>query len=78
MAGAVVYLAVILKAEFRKAYRTLSGWRPEPWLIARLFRFGMPTGLQYSLEVAAFPLFAHTEDFVGSFSIMWPIEEDRR
>ena len=30
------------------------------------------------VETASFPLFAHTEDFVGTFSIVWPIEEDRR
>ena len=29
----------------------------EPWLVARLVRFGMPTGLQYSLEVSAFAVF---------------------
>lgn len=29
------------------------------------------------IENVTFPLFAHTEDFVGSFSIVWPIEEDR-
>ncbi len=52
--GAAVYLAVILKAEFRETYRTLSGWRPEPSLVLRLVRFGMPTGLQYSLEVGVF------------------------
>jgi MATE family multidrug resistance protein len=55
--GAVVYLALMLQRRHREAYGTLSGWRPEPWLVARLVRFGMPTGLQYSLEVAAFAVF---------------------
>jgi MATE family multidrug resistance protein len=55
--GAALYLALILRSEFRQRFRTLAGWRPEPWLIARLVRYGMPTGLQYSLEVAAFALF---------------------
>ncbi len=55
--GAGVYAAVILKPEYRRAYRTLSGWRPEPRFVARLLRYGMPTGLQYSLEVGAFAVF---------------------
>jgi MATE family multidrug resistance protein len=57
VAGAGVYLALMMQRRHRAAYRTLAGWRPEPWLVARLVRFGMPTGLQYSLEVAAFALF---------------------
>ena len=35
-------------------------------------------GMPLRIENATFPLFAHTEDVVGSFTIMWPIEEDRR
>jgi PAS domain-containing protein len=35
-------------------------------------------GVDRLVETASFPLFAHTEDFVGSFSVVWPIEEDRR
>lgn len=55
--GSAVYLALILRPRFRREFRTLAGWRPEPGLLLRLVRFGMPTGLQYSLEVAAFALF---------------------
>ncbi|HUL80092.1 MAG TPA: MATE family efflux transporter, partial [Vicinamibacteria bacterium] len=33
--SSAVYLAIILRPEFRKTYRTLAGWRPEPWLVAR-------------------------------------------
>jgi MATE family multidrug resistance protein len=69
VAGALLYLAVILKAEFRKAYHTLSGWRPEPWLVARLVRFGMPTGLQYSLEVGAFSVFMVIVGRIGTLEL---------
>jgi MATE family multidrug resistance protein len=55
--GAAVYAGFILKRGHRATYHTGSGWRLEPWLIARLVRFGMPTGLQYSLEVSAFAVF---------------------
>ncbi len=69
VAGAAVYLAVMLKPEFRKAYRTLSGWRLEPWLVLRLVRFGMPTGLQYSLEVGAFAVFMVIVGRIGTLEL---------
>jgi len=55
--GALVFLFLMLRPAFRQAYRTLSGWRFERALFGRLLRFGLPTGLQYSLEVLAFSLF---------------------
>jgi MATE family multidrug resistance protein len=55
--GAAVYVVLVLRPDFRREYRTAAGWRPEPWLVLRLVRYGMPTGLQYSLEVAAFTVF---------------------
>jgi len=69
MAGAAVYLAVMLKPEFRRSYQTLSGWRPEPWLVGRLLRFGMPTGLQYSLEVGAFAVFMVIVGRIGTLEL---------
>jgi MATE family multidrug resistance protein len=55
--GAAIFLALVLKREHRRVYRTLAGWRFEPALFARFLRFGLPTGLQYSLEIGAFALF---------------------
>jgi MATE family multidrug resistance protein len=55
--GAAAYCVLVLRRANREAYRTGAGWRPEPWLVARLVRYGMPTGLQYSLEVSAFAVF---------------------
>lgn len=55
--GAAVYLVLILRRRNREAYHTGSGWRLEPGLVVRLVRYGMPTGLQYSLEVSAFAVF---------------------
>jgi MATE family multidrug resistance protein len=67
--GAVIYLALILKPEYRRAYRTLAGWRPEPALVRRLVRFGMPTGLQYSLEVGAFAVFMVIVGRIGTLEL---------
>src|SRR5512143_3643643 len=69
VAGALVYVAVVLPPEYRRAYRTLAGWRPEPWLVLRLVRFGMPTGLQYSLELGAFAVFMVIVGRIGSLEL---------
>ncbi len=55
--GALAFLAIILRRDYRERYRTLAGWRFESALFGRLLRFGLPTGLQYSLEILAFALF---------------------
>ena len=43
-----------------------------------ILTFRTEGGVDRRIETASFPLFAHTEDFVGTISIVWPIEEDRR
>ena len=69
VAGAGVYLALMLQRRHRAAYGTLASWRLEPWLVARLVRFGMPTGLQYSLEVAAFAIFMVIVGRIGTLEL---------
>ncbi len=56
-AGAAVYLGLILRRENRRAFATLTGWRLEPALFARLLRYGLPAGLQFSIEIMAFAVF---------------------
>lgn len=55
--GALVFIALILRPAYRRAYATLSGWRFEGGLFLRLLRFGLPSGLQYSLEILSFAIF---------------------
>ena len=69
VAGAAVYLTLILGRANRKTYGTLAGYRLEPWLVARLVRFGMPTGLQYALEVSAFAVFMVIVGRIGTLEL---------
>jgi len=55
--GAAVYLALIFTSANRRRYGTGRSWRLEWPLFVRLLRFGLPTGLQYSIEILAFGLF---------------------
>ena len=69
VAGAAVYLSLILGRANRERYRTLAGFRLEPWLVVRLVRFGMPTGLQYALEVSAFAVFMVIVGRIGTLEL---------
>jgi MATE family multidrug resistance protein len=55
--GAAAYLAIMLRGEFRRRYGTASGWPFERGLFVRLLRYGMPAGLQFSMEILAFAIF---------------------
>jgi PAS domain-containing protein len=37
------------------------------------FRVTMADGVERDIEVTAFPLFAHTDEFVGVVAIFWPV-----
>jgi MATE family multidrug resistance protein len=47
----------MMRPRYRQAFATLAGWRFDAPLFARLMRFGLPSGLQFSLEAMAFGIF---------------------
>ena len=55
--SAIFGLVLFLRKSYRREFATLSGWRPEPRLFLRLLRFGLPNGLQFSLDAWAFTIF---------------------
>jgi len=56
-ASALFGIVLLLRRQFRREFATLNGWRPEPALFLRLLRFGLPNGLQFSLDAWAFTIF---------------------
>jgi len=64
--GAAFYLAIILGREHRRAFATWTGWRFERALFGRLLRYGLPAGLQYSLEILAFAFFLMIVGRIGT------------
>jgi MATE family multidrug resistance protein len=53
----LVYGLIMLRPATRQTYQVLSGWRPNARVMARLWRYGGPGGLQTFMEVAAFTVF---------------------
>lgn len=53
----VLYMIIVLLPHHRRAYGTASGWRLNPRLFRRLLRFGLPSGIQFMLDMFGFSLF---------------------
>jgi MATE family multidrug resistance protein len=62
--GALIYLALILKAPERVAHGFLD-FRFQPRIFIRLLKLGVPSGLQPSLEILAFALFMFVIGNIG-------------
>ena len=48
---------LVFSNENNSKYKTRSGWKYEPALFRRLIRYGLPNGIQFFLDIAAFSLF---------------------
>lgn len=51
------YLAIIIKPSYNREFHTLKGWRPDRELFARLVRYGVPSGVQFFLDMLGFTAF---------------------
>lgn len=55
--GAAAYTFLLFGSRHAREFSLLSGWRPDRELFGRLMRFGLPSGLQMTLDVMAFTFF---------------------
>ncbi len=51
------YIGLLAKSSHKKAFGIFSGWRPDRDLFGRLIRFGLPSGIQFALDMAGFSAF---------------------
>jgi len=56
--GLVFALAVFLRADLRRVYRTHLTWRPDAANLWREFRLGLPMGAMYAADLFGMALFA--------------------
>ncbi len=64
-ASALTAFALFLRKKYRDDHGTLSGWRPDPALFGRLLRYGLPSGLHWTLEMTAFNAFVILTGWFG-------------
>jgi MATE family multidrug resistance protein len=63
------FLALISIGAHNQTYHTIMGWRPEKELFVRLLRFGVPSGVQFFLEMASFTTFILLVGRLGTTSL---------
>ena len=64
-----VFLGLILAKSHNQEYQTIKGWRPEKELFNRLLRFGVPSGVQFFLEMLSFTAFILLVGRLGTTSL---------
>ena len=72
IAGAVtplILLALYLGPSARASHATAATWRPDRALLARLVRFGLPSGLHLFLDVASFTVFVLFTGRMGELAL---------
>lgn len=62
---AVVFVVLMSAPGLNREFATLDGWRFDAVLFRRLLRFGLPSGMQFVLEVFAFTLFVMLVGVIG-------------
>jgi len=53
----VAYAALLSRSSYNGSFSIFTGWRFEPDLFRRLLRFGLPSGIQFALDMAGFTVF---------------------
>lgn len=65
----LAFLALISTGAYNQTYHTIKGWRPERQLFIRLLRFGVPSGVQFFLEMVGFTAFVLLVGRLGTISL---------
>ncbi|QJW95845.1 MATE family efflux transporter [Frigoriglobus tundricola] len=68
-ASALLALALMLRARYRVAFNTLTGWRPDRDLFRRLMKYGGPAGVQVFLDVLVFNFFVQLVGRLGDAAL---------
>ncbi|HEN21391.1 MAG TPA: MATE family efflux transporter, partial [Desulfobacteraceae bacterium] len=63
------YIFLIMTPKNNRVYHSLRGWHPEKELFARLIRFGVPSGVQFFLDMAGFTGFVLIMGRLGTISL---------
>ena len=65
----LVFLGLIATGEHNQQYHTIYGWRLEKELFKRLLKYGVPSGVQFFLEMASFTAFILLVGRLGTSSL---------
>jgi len=64
--SSVLFFGLMIQPEYNRKFYTLKGWRFNWEIFRRLLKYGVPTGLQFMLEVLAFAIFILMVGHIGT------------
>ncbi|MDD5455129.1 MAG: MATE family efflux transporter [Candidatus Ratteibacteria bacterium] len=64
-----VYLMLFCKKSYNKLYHTLKGFRLNANLFKRLMHFGLPSGIQFSMDMVGFSIFLLLAGRLGTINL---------
>ncbi|MFB3789502.1 MAG: MATE family efflux transporter [bacterium] len=64
-----VFLLLFLSPKNHRLFRTRTSFRPNLILMRRLIRFGLPTGIQFLLEISSYTLFIFMIGHLGKIEL---------
>jgi MATE family multidrug resistance protein len=69
VASFIAYIVLMSRDEYDRRYRTRHGWRLDPVLFSRILRFGLPSGIQFFIDMAGFTVFLLIIGRLGTVSL---------
>ncbi len=65
----IAYAVIVVRPSYNRVFHVLAGWRPEKELFLRLIRFGVPSGVQFLLDMAGFTAFIMIMGRLGTVNL---------
>lgn len=65
----LAYIALLSRVSYNQKYHTIKGWRFNKDLFSRLMRYGLPSGIQFFLDIAGFTVFVLLMGRLGTVAL---------
>lgn len=62
----IFYVILVFRKKYNDKYLTVSAWRLEKDLLKRLIRYGLPSGVQFFIDISGFSVFILLVGRIGS------------
>ena len=53
----LLYTLLVFRRKYNEEFKTVSGWKPNRSLLGRMIRFGLPSGIQFFIDISGFAVF---------------------
>ncbi len=68
-ASCLFYAFMVFKKSYNEKFLSLSGWRPDGKLFKRMVRYGLPSGVQFFVDISGFSIFILLVGRIGSYEL---------